>query len=236
MSYHLLKVLKLAFKRKRCNKYDYIFSLGYNCEIAFRFVKYFKFEESNLFNWMYVLPFERLLNAINNLDKIGTEGFRGPNPLWHDNFSGIHFHGKASFDELKNNPQIIEKDLEDLKSRIPYLAQKFKKFLTSDYKKLYICKLKGDDIDTNINKKIKCLNDSLYALGGKNFDILVVTEEKYKDFFKNPDGFIYRTVTQFPPDTNAVSPDFFNNGWNEIFDEFYVKKPKKTKKKHYKFD
>ena len=87
MSYHLLKVLKLAFKRKRCNKYDYIFSLGYNCEIAFRFVKYFKFEESNLFNWMYVLPFERLLNAINNLDKIGTEGFRGPNPLWHDNFS-----------------------------------------------------------------------------------------------------------------------------------------------------
>jgi hypothetical protein len=91
-------------------------------------------------------------------------------------------------------------------------------------------------LDDDVYEKITALKQILTDLGGKNFDLLIVSEEKNRELFKKTDGFIYRTVKEFPPDTNAVDPNFFNNGWNEIFDEFYVKKPKNTKKKKYKFD
>ena len=236
MGYHPIKALRLALTRKKCNKYDYIFSLGYNCEITFRFVKYFKFEESGIFNWAGINSMDILLDALKNFDNIGTANFAPPPPLWKCKISNIYFHGKIQTEELLKNPELMQSDLRDLKSRLQYLKEKFLRILRSDSRKLYIRKIAQADINDDILNKIRELKTLLYALGGKNFDILVVTEEKYKDFFKNPDGFIYRTVTQFPPDTNAVSPDFFNNGWNEIFDEFYVKKPKKIKKKHYKFD
>lgn len=236
MGFHPIKALKLVLTRKKCNKYDYIFSLGYNCEIAFRMVRYFKFEESSIFNWAAVKSMDILIDALNNFEKIGSAGFNPPPPLWKCRASDIFFHGKKNVEDLLNDPELMQQDSEELTSRLQYLKDKFIKILSSEKRKLYIRKVDKEDIDNDILNKIDALHEAMQQLGGKNFDIMIVSEEKYKDLFKNTDGFIYRTVTEFPPDTYAVSPDFFNNGWNEIFDEFYVSKPKHAKKKKYKFD
>lgn len=236
MGFHPLKMLKLALTRKKCNEYDYIFSLGYNCEIGFRLVRYFKFEESSIFNWAGVNSMDILLDALKNFDDIGKKGFAPPPPLWFCKASNIFFHGKTPVEDLLNNPELMQHDLEDLTSRLAYLKEKFLRILRSDSRKLYIRKIAHNDINDDILQKISTLKQIMLELGGRNFDILIVTEEKDREFFKDAEGFIFRTVTQFPPDTYAVDNSFFNNGWNEIFDEFYVRKPRKTKKKHYKFD
>lgn len=230
----ILHKIKVFLKRKKANRYDHIISLGYNCEVAFKFIRYFKFEETGIFNWCYAFRISNFINTVNNIEKIASEGFSGPNPLWVDNFSQIHFHGKANHMELQNNPELIQADLEDLTSRLQYLSQKFLKVLRSDERKLYIRKVRKFDIDDV--KQISELYQALLDKGGKNFDLMIVAEEKYKDFYKDAKDCIFRTVDFFPPDDHVTDPEYFDNGWDRIFDEFYVKRPKNIKKKKYKFD
>ena len=156
--------LLAKFLRKKENKYDHIISLEYNCEVAFRFLKYFKFEESNLFNWSYVRTMDDLINAISNFDKIGAGEFSEPNPLWECKNTNIRFHGKLPMN-LHINKMITEedknRDKEELKSRLSYLKEKFLKTLKDESRKLYIYKIKSTDIDENTNFKLVTLIEKL---------------------------------------------------------------------------
>lgn len=227
-------------KRNKEKFYDHIISLGYNCEIQFRFYKYFKFEETSLFNWSYINSIDDLIKVINNPSLIGKQGYEQPNPLYTCKETNIKFHGKAKWKKIKDNPELIDKDLNDLAERVDYLKEKFIKTLQSDSKKLYIYKVRQTDISEDIDKKISELKKALKIQAGEGiarFDLLIISEEKNKKFFREINNYIFRTVKYFAPDEEVTSKKYLNNGWDEIFDEFYTKKPKWYKKnKKYKFE
>ena len=230
-----IRDFKLSFKRKKENKFDYIFSLGYNCEAAFRIYRFFKVEESCLFHWTYAYSCKDLISALKNFDLIGKGGFEIPNPLWECKNTHIRFHGKADMSLYVNNkatPDIIEKDKKDLIERIEYLKSKFLKILKGNSKKLYVYNMRTTDIS---QEDVKELYQTLKNMGGKNFKLLVVTEKSAKFNPEKSDNIIYRTVDFFAPDNDVTSEKYFNSGYDKIFEEFYCTK-KASKKKKYKFE
>ena len=230
-----IRDFKLFFKRKRENKFDYIFSLGYNCETAFRIYRFFKFEESCLFHWSGTPSTKGLIFALNNFDLIGTGGFEAPNPLWECKNTHMRFHGKTDMSLYINNqatPDILENDKKDLTERIAYLKEKFLKILKDNSKKLYVYNLRTNDISED---NIKELYKTLKNMGGQNFKLLVVTE-KSANFNPQPsENIIYRTVDFFSPDDEVTSEKYFNSGYDKIFEEFYCTR-RPSKKKKYKFE
>ncbi len=56
------------------NCYDYLLSLGYNCEVTFKFFKYYKCEISGLFNWAYSRSINDLIYALEHFEMIGGGG------------------------------------------------------------------------------------------------------------------------------------------------------------------
>ena len=233
---------KLA-RRKRVeeNCYDNIISLGYNCEVTFRFLKYFGFEISNLFNWTYSYSINDMTNALNNFESICSGEMQNPNPLWECVNTHIRFHGKADsriFIKGRETEDILKADKEDLLGRVAHLKEKFLNILRDDTKKLYIYKIKKEDIDENVNDKILNLLDALKNLGGNNFKLLIVAEKENEKCFSENENYMVRFVKYFAPDNCLVRKKYFNNGWDDIYNEFYVKIPDKNEKKNkkYKFD
>lgn len=237
-----IEQLNIENKIKKDNSkfYKNIISLGYNCEIQFRFYNKFKYEETSLFNWSYINSIKDLIQVLNDLSLIGKQGFRVSAPLYTCNETNISFHGKAKWKKIKDNPELIEKDIKDLGERLDYLKEKFVNTLKSNEKKLYIYKVKETDITNDINEKIIELKNALKTIEGKassEFNLLIVAEEKYANYFKNTDEYIFRTVKYFAPDKEVTSKKYLDNGWDDIFNEFYSKKPKGyKKKKKYKFE
>ena len=231
---------RISKKRNKDNFYEQIISLGYNCEVQFRFYKYFKYEETSLFNWSYIKNLDDLIRVLNDLSLIGKQGYKQTVPLYTCIETNISFHGKAKWKKIKDNQELIEKDIQDLSEKNNYLKEKFINTLKSNSKKLYIYKVKNSDITENINDKIIELKKTLETLEGgasAGFNLLIVAEEKYANFFKNQNEYIFRTVKYFAPDNDVTSKKYLDNGWDEIFDEFYSKKPKGyKKKKKYKFE
>ena len=235
-----LKLLKrdfiLSFKRKKENKFDYIFSLGYNCETAFRMYDFFKFEESNIFNWTYAESVDDLIFALNNFDKIGENGYETPNPLWECKNTHIRFHGKADMSLYVNNnasKEIIEKDKKDLIGRINYLKSKFLNIAKNNTKKLYVYKIRTDEFNES---KINEIYNALINLGTNNFKLLIITEKSANCTLKNTNNIIYRQVDFFAPDDDVTSKKYFNNGFDSIWGEFYCNQKSKKKAKKYKFE
>lgn len=241
MFYNASKRVKFCFHklfRKPENGFDHIISLGYNCEVAFRFLKWFKFEESSLFNWAASDTLDALIGALENIDNIGQDGFRLVNALWKCNKTNIYFHGRQRmrfYLEHQDTEQTRYQDMTELMSRIQYLKQKFIKIAQSDDTKLYIYKLHStqitDDIHNNILRLHRALTDCVHA---RNFRLLIVHERGMVQLPTNPD-YIIRTVKCFAPDAHVTSGRHMNNGWDSIFYEFY---PKRTIKRNktYKFD
>lgn len=224
--YTKISTQKLLQRRK--SGYDHIISLGYNCEVAYRFLKYFYFEESGLFNWAYSKNIDDIINALESTDNIGADGFVFVvSGLWECQKTFVQFHGKE--DNTKNGA--IE-----VASRLNYLKDKFIKIAQSDDKKLYIYKIKTSQINKDTPKKLEKLHDALANnIGAKNFQLLVVCEQNAKPI-KESDKYILRTVKYFAPDTDVTSGSYLNNGWDEIYYEFYPKKIGKKPTKKYKFD
>ena len=213
--------------RKDVNAYDHIISLGYNCEVQFRFLKYFGFEDSNLFNWVSSHNIDLLLKTLKNFKKIGSGDFIGPNPiskLWTCAETSLIFHGKLEFIKGREiTEEDIKNDKEDLKGRVTYLKKKFLKYASNNKKKLYIYKIKNEDAKQGIIEKIKELKSLLIKLGAKNFQLLIVFEEKKSQFFNEEiENVIFRSVKYFAPDSAVTSKDCFDNGWDDIYKEFYV--------------
>ncbi len=226
------------FRKKECG-FDHIISLGYNCEVTFRFLKYFNFEESNLFNWASSRSINKLIYALENFNCIGQNGFNFPNPLWECRKTQICFHGKEDtrlYIAKKDTPEIRKKDYAELKSRIEHLKEKFIKLSRSNDSKLYIYKLRKLDIDSQVEKKLIRLYNALKKyIRAQNFQLLIVYERGTVKLKENP-LYILRNVDYFAPDSSVTDKKYFNNGWDKIYSEFYPKKIFRKKFKKYKFD
>ncbi len=61
------EIMKSYYNRKI---YDHFIPLGYNCEVAYRFYKHFKFIDSSLFAWVYINSFEHLMQLLKHPEDI----------------------------------------------------------------------------------------------------------------------------------------------------------------------
>lgn len=236
------KIIRIATAILNRKKYDNIIPLGYNCEIAYRFYRYFRFIESSLFAWTYISSFDMLLYALNNLETLAQGELVYENTMFKCLNSGIYFHGKTSAEKFSKNKESINKliaeDIEELRPRIKYLSEKLKKTVNNGKPTLFIKKISQKEACENgIRDKIL----ELYAFLGKfsknEFDLLLITENSfYNDFLYNEKNIYTRSVEQYSPDsivTDKKAGDKF--GWNVIFMEFRPKK-RVWKKKKLKFE
>lgn len=219
--------------RKKENKFDYIFSLGYNCEPMFRFVRYFKFEESSIFNWAGFLSVQHLVDTLYNFDSIALNGFSDPTPLYECNNTHIRVHGKFYDAAEDKNEDVIKKDKVYLEEKFAYLKEKFKRILKDDSKKLYVAKIMDKDVD---EKQMDALYKAFVDIGANNFKLLFVCQEKALKGDYSAKPYLVRTVKYFASDEDVTNKKYFKNGWDKIFDEFYCTNLKNLKKKKYKFD
>ena len=232
-----IRDFRLFFRRKREDKFDYIFSLGYNCEVAFRFYNFFRFEESNLFNWTYSNSIDNLIYAIKNFDEIGAADYENPNPLWECKNTHIRFHGKADMSNYENgnfNEDLLNKDKNDLIERIEYLKSKFKKMAQNNSRKLYVYKIKSEDF---ISQKVEELYKTLREFGCINFKLLIICEKKvYKELPYTDKNIVIRSVDYFAPDEDVTGSNYLDNGFDKVWEEFFTTSKKKKKNKKYKFE
>ena len=180
-----------------------------------------------------------LINALKNLDCIGSESFQLPNPLWECNKTHIRFHGKenmGTYIRKEDTPEIRKKDMEELSSRIQHLKEKFIEIAQSDDTKLYVYKLQTKDINDNTEEKLLQLYQALLQnVKAKNFKLLIVYEKQEKPIKEN-DNYILRTVKYFAPDGDVTGKKYMNNGWDNIFHEFFQNRKIQKVHKKYKFD
>jgi len=228
----------INYIRRRLNpkKYDNIILLGYNCELAFQFFKYFKGLESGLFNWTYSFSINDLIFVIKNFYLLLEGDISGPDPLWECANTKIRFHGRATQEAL-TDPNAKEDDLQELKSRVKYLKEKFLNTLKVESTKLFIYKVSSEDCSkVNIANKMRALTNEILNLSSGECEILFVVE---KEFFtadlkeKLFDNKIHiRYVNKFAPDNLVVVRKYSDSKWKEIFAEF---RPQKVYKKEQKF-
>lgn len=232
-------LFKAGIKRK---KYDNIIPLGYNCEIAYRFYRHFRFIESSLFAWVYINSFEELLNALKNPDLLAQGELVYENTMFKCLNSGIYFHGKTSAEKFTGDTETIHKliasDIEELRPRIEYLSDKLVKTVNNGKSTLFIKKISQKEAcEAGMYNKILELYTFLEKFSKNQFDLLLITENSfYNDFLYNEPNIYTRSVEKYSPDsavTNKKAGDKF--GWDVIFTEFAPKK-RVWKKKKLKFE
>lgn len=234
--------LKVKLAKVDAKKYDNIIFLGYNCEPAFCFYKSFKFLDSSLFAWSASIEIN---NALENFDKIGTEGFEYLTDvgMFKENVTSFLFHGKTELsDDITEQEleKIVAADSADLSQRVNYLKEKFKKQMLGGGKNLFIRKIFISNSCQNfqeVNGEIEKLYNHISKICQNKFDILLIIEEKYKEFITLKKENVYiRTVKNYSSDKAVIGdPDSDRLGWKLIFKEFRPKKKIKKKKK-FKFE
>ena len=234
------KLQKFFILQKRY--YGHITSLGYNCEVSFQFFKKFHFTESGLFSWCSCPDIKTMINAINNLEKVGIGKITPQTKMWLCQNTNILFHGKGSPKEWENpTPEFLKQDLEELKSRLAYLKKKLLNIGKDGKNNLYIYKCTPQEAvmpQEELINSINTLYQTLKNICSNTFDLLIIFEKnKQADIDKvleNPHIFV-RRVNFFTNAACVTSKPYDKRGWGHIFNEF---KPnfKLTESKHYKFE
>ena len=224
------------FIKKR--KYDHIVSLGNNCEFSFQFFTNYGFVDANMFSWVYVGDWEKMREAVADVDGIFSEGISGPDWMYICNKYDIKFHGRASNRELfdengKPVEAVVESDKAELRERVEHLKEKFKKVLNTDESKLYVLK---DPKDTDFVLRMKATLDKVVRNG---YDFLVVVT---RDELQRYEGLVnehifVRAVEKFSPVAHVTSKKKADmRGWKKILREFGPSKIEKAKSKKFKFE
>ncbi len=146
-----------------CN-YNDVISFGYNCEVSQRLSDIFKDNkfEHYLYTWSYENDRDLFLDSLNNLKNfaqgnysvLAFKGTGGGGAIAHEPYK-ISFHSRFKYKDLFNEDGTpTEKTvsaIDELKSRVDYLALKLEQIFHSDKSVLFIIKLKYKDINDDIN-------------------------------------------------------------------------------------
>jgi len=232
---YCLARLRLEFRR-----HVSFVSLGYNCELGFRYNARNGFVDSGLFTWAYSHTLDELIFAIEHLEMMYADEVNDPNPLYECTATHIREHGKEPIDRwfggVKDADRArMEADKADLVGRITYLKEKFVRTLaTGDALVMY--KIRSDELmAADAAAKLNRLIAGLESLGARDFDFVLVCEEKCRDkpiALKYDRSFV-RYVRAFNPDESVTNADLGDRyGWRLLFDEF---RPRHRKPKKHKF-
>lgn len=140
----------INYKKIPC--YDYIISLGYNCEISFRITDLLGNVESFLFTWVYVTNREKSLKTLDDL-----EGYKDidfdilPYGMLEGKTTLMRFHPNEE-KALMLNPKDCNIELikTNLKSKIKYLSTKTNDILASSSRLLFVMKIKVQNLEEDI--------------------------------------------------------------------------------------
>lgn len=211
--------------------YGHIISLGYNCEISFQFFLKYHFVESSLFAWVNNKNCKTLINALNNLDTLTTKGFKKDLPMFIDVATDIAFHSKENRTEPEN--EIID----EIRNRVLYLKEKFKRTAQDGKKNLYIFKYPPLNFSSQTaTHEIISLYETLKSLVQNDFDLLVISEKHNKIIIPNSMNNIFvRYVKFYTPENRVTSKPYDKKHFKKIFSEF-CPSFKLTKTKKFKFE
>jgi len=240
---NIINKIRKLFGLKPQRYYGHIISLGYNCEVSYQFFKKYHFTESSLFAWCACPSINTMINSINNLDIVGSGNFKPINHMWQCQNTQISFHGKTSQRLWKDTPtqEFIDKELQELKSRLAHLRQKFVTTGQDGKTNLYIYKCSHNE-ETLPQEKLVSLFNSLYEtishICSNPFDLLIILEKNIlpdiEQKIDNP-HIVIRHVKFFANPAHVASSPSDKHGWKRIFSEF---KPdfKLPQSKRYKFE
>lgn len=235
----MLNSLSWWFRKSAIKYHKNFVSLGYNCELAYRYNLNNGFVDSGLFQWGYSCSCDDLIFALNHLDLLFTGEILDPNPLYECANTHILQHGKSPMSLwMKGGAGTSEQkeaDKAELVGRIRYLKEKFVNTLHEGGALVMYKMRSAEALAPNAAEKVRTILATLKKLGAKEFDFVLVLENKCRgslQFDKNERVYV-RYVKEFNPDedvSNKRIGDFY--GWKCIFNEF---RPIQKKKNAHKF-
>ncbi len=218
----LLKAFWSMTVRRR--KFAHFLLLGYNCEIAYRFLGANGFLDSTFFAWAGCWGPDIMLDAMSRFDEIckGDLAFAGATDVFIDVSTGVMMHARF---KVETKAPTHEADAEaaksEIRARMGHLREKFYSQLRDEKPTLAVVKINpserlvGDEFARGIVERLK-------AMGGRNFRLLVVCQKADAAFFpkEHPD-YELRTVAKFNPDWSPATDIYGDRfGWTRIWHEF----------------
>ena len=226
-----------------CHPYDVVSSIGVNCEISFNLNRVHGFVDSYPLIWAFVHSLSHLSELIEDPMLLASDQKMDHN--YDHNMVrlpciDVSFHCKGlPGDILGPDGNIDEKkaqaERDELKSRLAYLAQKWKKVLT-DASKTVLCILTPWE-ESSTTEEILAIYEALRKYPGT--DLLVVLTGKEKKVSARrlrSKGILVRYITRHPPHDKVT--DLQENdivGWNRICHEF-PPRDKKISRKVFKYE
>ena len=223
--------------RKR--KFSHFLLLGYNCEIAYRFLRANGFLDSSLFAWAGCWGPDIMVDALGRLGDIGTGSlaFAGATDIFIDVDTGVMMHSRLKVDPASpTGTDDAEAAKAELRSRVAHLREKFLLQLRDDEPTLAVVKVSPSERIVG-DEFARAIVDKLKGMDGRNFRLLVVCQKADAAFFpkEHPD-YELRTVAEYNPDWRAATELSGDRlGWMKIWREFVPLK-KLVQHKTYKFE
>ncbi len=202
---------------KHMKHYSHILMLGKNCEPAFYFLRQFGFVDSNLFAWANIN--EKTMLSVLSTPAILLSGelrpVRGGGGMIQHIPTGFLFHGRSS-DYTTASKDTLHNDIEELKSRLRYLIQKFETSLHSKQTKLFIL-----TVPSTINPEQYLLDiHRVLQLTTQHFAMLCILEQKDKTpgILALQTGTLFvRFVDHFAPSNDVINLKAGDpKGWAKI--------------------
>lgn len=227
--------------------YDHVFSLGFNCEVAFQFLKYNGFLESNIFNWFYTDSSQSLQKALNSFDTVGKDFVPDVKVrLWKDSSHSLWFHGRGNHHIWRESSEsaLLEADREELISRATYLKEKFLRLAQSNDYILFVYKPSMKELvePSEITANVIAINKALIDIGFKRFDFMVIVTHDVHSLIKKQlelsgadAGIIVESIEFHAPISSVTEGPYDIKGWRRIWSQ-YRSGYQVARKKKYKFE
>ncbi len=219
-------------------KYDEICSLGYNCEVSMR-INNLLCRECNHYIFTYSYEHDRrlFLKAINNLTDIYNSNFSLKGYMLLSDEYQIAFHPRNEKALINSdgsiNNDLLQKAVEELKSRVKYLGEKTSNLLTGGKRTLFVVKIKNTTVEEDKKYIENLFNVLKQNYKSNKFTLLCVLEQEYYQEFPTKalivgesgvlcPRLVCEKVKYFAEDIDTIKGGDIN-GWVHILGQEYYK-------------